>query len=42
MVLNRVCWVGVLMVCCWIEVQGLEPHFVSTVGKQTHICLGLF
>lgn len=40
MVLNRVSWVGLgVPVICWTVVQMLESHFVSPVGKQTHICL---
>lgn len=35
MTLNRIWWVGLLMVCCWVVVQGLESHFFSIVGKQT-------
>lgn len=35
MVLNRICWVGVgvLMVCCWIVVQGLEFPLCLYCGK---------
>lgn len=39
MVLNRIYWVGVLTLCCWIVVQGLESRFVSTEARQALICL---